>query len=112
VLVHSIWFASIVPGFLAAVWIWPALRIPKFWFSLAVATLLGITVWLAIDIHSFLDGGGQESKISIRLLYTPLRETDVPAVPLAFGFLLAGLCSKRLTRRISPEDCDHNQSEQ
>ena len=89
------WFVSLVPGLLSAVWIWPRLRVPRFWLTASVVMFLATTVWLGLDIQKFLDRGGSSSKAGVRLLYKLFRETDRPVIPIATGCLVAGLFSLR-----------------
>lgn len=88
---HAIWFSFIVPTLVAAVWIWPKLRIPKLWFGLCLATLIGTTIWLGSDLYGFVGDGGGAVDLPRRLLYVILSETGKPVLPLALGSCLAGL---------------------
>ena len=91
--VHTIWFVSLVPGLLGAVWIWTPLRRPRLWFSVGVLTIASTAIWLGLDLREFLATGGSSSKAGVRLIYTPLRATDLPVIPFATGCLTAGLFS-------------------
>ncbi len=89
------WLVFLVTGLPGAVWIWPALRVPKLWFSLCLASLLGTAVWLGLDLQDFLARTERPSRAGVRILYVLLRETDMPAIPFAIGCLAAGLFSRR-----------------
>ena len=90
---HAIWFVSLVPGPLGSVWIWTPLRRTRLWFGVGVLTIASTAIWLALDLREFLATGGSSSKAGVRLIYTPLRATDLPVIPFATGCLTAGLFS-------------------
>jgi hypothetical protein len=95
--VHAIWFSILVPLMVAAVWIWPKTRSPKFWFGLFLLASLATVIWLGNDLIRFLQVKGTWDQIGLRAVYLFLSEPDKPVLQLVFGLLLAGLFSRRLT---------------
>ena len=83
---------------LSALWMWPRLRMTKFWLTASVVTCLGTAVLLGLDVQKFLDRGGASSKTGVRLLYKLFREIDRPVIPFATGCLAASLFSFRSAR--------------
>lgn len=88
----------IVPVFIAAVWIVPSLRVPKFWFGLSLATILGTTIWLGLDLYEFVDSRGSAQGLPLRVVFVLLSETGKPVLPVILGSFLAGLFSRRFPK--------------
>ena len=85
------WFAWMVPGMLAAVWIWPRLRVTKIWFGLFLLVLVGTTLWLGLDLRQFFATDKPLELGSVRLAYSLFTASDTPVLPLMLGSLLTGL---------------------
>ena len=101
------WFALIVPGMLAAVWIWPELRIPTLWFGLCVVILMAAAVWLGMDLRQFLATRETSDKAIIRPLFTLYMSSDTPVLPLVLGSFVTGLiCVRRGQVNPRPTDTD------
>ncbi len=77
---------------LAAVWIWPKLRIWKVWLVVCLLATLGTVAWLLSDLNGF-EAGAKSSNLGMRLLYVALSETDKPLIQLALGSCFATLFS-------------------
>ncbi len=87
------WFGIIVPGMLAAVWVWPRLRVARFWFGISLVSFLGATVWLGTDLSQFVQERGTSERAAVRLLHTLFIATDLPALPVVLGSFITGLIS-------------------
>jgi hypothetical protein len=88
---------------IASVWVWPRLRVPRVWFGLGLAALIAATVWLAVDLHNFVEARGTSEKAAVRILYTLLSAQDLPVLPLVLGSFMTGLISVRRVRTAGSE---------
>ena len=95
---HAIWLSIFVPLLVAAVWIWPKVRLPKLWFGLFLLTSLATVIWVGNDLLHFLQVKGTWGQSGLRTLYLLLSEPDKPALQLIIGFLLAALFSRLLNK--------------
>ena len=96
---HAIWFSALVPAFVAAVWIWPTLRLPTLWLTCFLLTLAGTALWIVSDLIGFLDTPAGSKGSLLRTVYLLLRDTDKPVLQCMLGTALAALFAGRLPRR-------------
>ena len=93
---------------LCAVWVWPALRAPRFWAGVALTTLVVAGVWLGYDLSTFETQQASSSQntgspnLWLRMLYVLLSETDRPVVQVTAGSILAALFSLRIGNSGNP----------
>ena len=95
---HAIILSIIVPICVAAVWMWPFLRLPEIWLGISGTCLSGIMIWLGMDILRFIEIGGTLQECPIRIVYVLLGATDIPVLQLTLGSFLAGIMSRRQKR--------------
>ena len=95
---HAIILSIIVPICVAAVWIWPPLRLPEIWLGISGTCLSGMMIWLGMDILRFIEIGGTLQECPIRIVYVLLGATDIPVLQLTLGSFLAGIMSRRQKR--------------
>ena len=96
---HAIWFSIFVPALVATVWIWTKLRLPTVWWVLSLIAVIVAVLWVGNDLLHFAQVKGSFENAGLRVLYLFLSEPDKPVLQLAFGFLMAGLLSLRLSHR-------------
>ena len=75
---------------IAVAWIWPALRKPKFWFAIALTTVVATTIWLSLDLREYMTAGGNAEKKHVKVIHTLVSNTDLPVVQIFLGSLIAG----------------------
>ena len=88
----------IVPICVAAVWMWPPLRMPEIWLGISGTCLSGMMIWLGMDILRFIEIGGTLQECPIRIVYVLLGAIDIPVLQLTLGSFLAGIMSRRQKR--------------
>ena len=95
---HAIWFSVIVPVMIVAAWIGPRLRATKVWMGITLVAILGIAVWLGIDLYGFVEARESSKGVGLRLIYKLLSETGKPFLQLASGCFSVALLSWRFSK--------------
>lgn len=107
----------IVPICVAAVWMWPPLRLSEIWLGISGTCLSGMMIWLGMDILRFIEIGGTLQECPVRIVYVLLGAIDIPILQLTLGSFLAGVmsrCQKRAavsSQKLPPTGMGHSTAE-
>ncbi len=106
--VHAMWLTFLFGAIWLARLSIPILQSAKLWFVLAGVTLLGLSIYLGVDLARNWSPRYGPAEICKRSIYATMILTDLPFCQLVFCFVANGLACwfKRTEPTVSPDSPD------
>jgi hypothetical protein len=99
---HLIWLSLVLPAMFLMPWASKKMRLPKLWLAVFASALIGILIYVGIDLAQFFSNQGQANQGTMRVLFAVMSMTELPLIALAIGGIINWVYSKKQQRKVAP----------
>jgi uncharacterized integral membrane protein len=98
---HLIWLSLVLPAMFLMPWASKKMRLPKLWLAVFASALIGILIYVGIDLAQFFSNQGQANQGTMRVLFAVMSMTELPLIAIAIGSTINWSYSKKQRRKVT-----------